>query len=302
MSPEAGLAWVVATAVTRSARGHDPAQTCVFGTPQVVYDVAYAIGEASALRVVHRDVTPNNFGAKDGRGYLLDFSAAKVRRALLWHGGTPLHLPSPEPHQTALVQQPCACCYPPPSPPPPLHFPQPDVIQAPAKARHMHDKCGGHKHACVGPRGAQVQEQDAGERPSPAGLHHITGTLRWAPYSAMDGQRHSVSSDLEGLFISVAYIAMDGRGWPGRSDGVGDLDSWRRRRLAQFGCRTIQSEDRVAPHLRPLVQALHGLFWPLAEGASVRSYRTDVSVVEVQNVCMSVAQEHCTAQLQPPHA
>jgi len=45
---------------------------------QVVYDVASGIANAAKRDIAHRDITPNNFGQLEGRGYLYDFSAAKV--------------------------------------------------------------------------------------------------------------------------------------------------------------------------------------------------------------------------------
>ena len=65
---------------------HDASQvTCellvdrtTFIVLQVLYDVASGIGNAAKKDIAHRDVTPNNFGHWEGRGYLFDFSAAKV--------------------------------------------------------------------------------------------------------------------------------------------------------------------------------------------------------------------------------
>lgn len=45
---------------------------------QVLFDVAGGIANAAKRDIAHRDITPNNFGQLDGRGYLYDFSAAKV--------------------------------------------------------------------------------------------------------------------------------------------------------------------------------------------------------------------------------
>lgn len=45
---------------------------------QVMYDVAGGIANAAMKDIAHRDITPNNFGRLEGRGYLYDFSAAKV--------------------------------------------------------------------------------------------------------------------------------------------------------------------------------------------------------------------------------
>ena len=53
---------------------------------QVVCDVARAIGAAFDRGVLHRDVTPNNIGHLEGRGYLLDFSAGKVCTTVLRGG------------------------------------------------------------------------------------------------------------------------------------------------------------------------------------------------------------------------
>ena len=46
---------------------------------RVVVDVAEAVAGCAALRIAHRDVTPHNILAHGGRGYLTDFSVAKVR-------------------------------------------------------------------------------------------------------------------------------------------------------------------------------------------------------------------------------
>ena len=43
-----------------------------------MYDVAGGIANAVKKDIAHRDITPNNFGQLEGRGYLHDFSAAKV--------------------------------------------------------------------------------------------------------------------------------------------------------------------------------------------------------------------------------
>lgn len=54
------------------------AEQTVFTVMQVLFDIASGIGNAAKKDIAHRDVTPNNFGHWKGRGYLYDFSAAKV--------------------------------------------------------------------------------------------------------------------------------------------------------------------------------------------------------------------------------
>ena len=62
---------------------------------QVVYDVAGAIKAAEAHGILHRDITPGNFGLVNRRGWLMDFSAAIVSLATFggmrggWHSPTP---------------------------------------------------------------------------------------------------------------------------------------------------------------------------------------------------------------------
>ena len=44
----------------------------------MVADITTAIKGSAKAGVAHRDITPNNFGHIDGRGFLYDFSAGKV--------------------------------------------------------------------------------------------------------------------------------------------------------------------------------------------------------------------------------
>ncbi|DBA95924.1 TPA: hypothetical protein ACH3X1_001450 [Trebouxia sp. C0004] len=40
-------------------------------------EAGFGIANAAKRDIAHRDITPNNFGQLEGRGYLYDFSAAK---------------------------------------------------------------------------------------------------------------------------------------------------------------------------------------------------------------------------------
>lgn len=66
---------------------------------QVLFDVAGGIANAAKRDIAHRDITPNNFGQLDGRGYLYDFSAAKVSSIVnlegLWLRASPAKLSVP---------------------------------------------------------------------------------------------------------------------------------------------------------------------------------------------------------------
>lgn len=121
-----------------------------------------------------------------------------------------------------------------------------------------------------------------------ASLGGITGTLLWAPYSVLLGRPHTMSSQLEGLFISVVYIAADGhvhgRHTPFRTDPA----AWAARRRAQFGGEQLLDIDNVAAALRPLVQRLHDLFWPRTAGQLVRGYRDNVTCQEMLAACLAL--------------
>ena len=48
---------------------------------QVTWDIADAVEQLTDLMIAHRDISPNNIGVLDGRGYLFDFGAAEVGAA-----------------------------------------------------------------------------------------------------------------------------------------------------------------------------------------------------------------------------
>lgn len=136
-----------------------------------------------------------------------------------------------------------------------------------------------------------TQGSDSVPMPS---IIRFTGTLLWAPYSVLCGQPHTVSSQLDGLFISITYISMGGLGWPGRYEGPGNsLDDWQALRLQQFSGKRMWGRKHIAAQLRPLVEGLHELFWVQGDHLN-RSYRTDVSVEDVVRVCHAVAPQACT--------
>ena len=106
----------------------------------------------------------------------------------------------------------------------------------------------------------------------------ITGTLAWAPYSVLLGREHTLSSQLEGLFISLHSVAMGSVGRPGHRQREASAEAWACERLAQFTAPALPFSNRMPEPLRPLITALHGLFWPLPEGGTVRTHRSDVTV------------------------
>jgi hypothetical protein len=130
--------------------------------------------------------------------------------------------------------------------------------------------------------------QDALRPPSLTGSPEaITGTMLYAPYSVLNGGPHTVSSQLEGLFISLLGVSCNGRIRGRDLANVGDRNSWIAHRLAQFSSvRGIFLHNaQIAPHLEPLVTRLHALFWKLEEGGSQRLFQSNVNAADFIKVC-----------------
>ena len=135
------------------------------------------------------------------------------------------------------------------------------------------------------------------DKPRSAGtLNGITGTVLWAPLSVLEGGQHSVSSMLEGLFISALSISCDGK-----LDSRHDMKPARLRHCARLRrghliTPTLSELPKIDSHLKPLINGLHDLFYPLqdSEDLKSRAYRTQVTVDMVQGVC-----EHVCGALSP---
>ena len=129
----------------------------------------------------------------------------------------------------------------------------------------------------------QIMGGEAPDSPSGA-LEAITGTMMFAPYAVLCGESHTVSSCLEGLFISIVSISCDGRMHGQSQSGRQDRVVWQGVRLAQFGLPQMRDKANVAPHLWPLVTRLHDLFWSVTNSRQ-RSHQANVTPEKVQAVC-----------------
>lgn len=87
--------------------------------------------------------------------------------------------------------------------------------------------------------------------------------MLWAPYGILLGHPHSVSSQLEGLFISLFSISCDHRiSGSGHLHSEDKPESWAFRRRGQFaGPEIYSAPGSIVETLRPLIENLHDLFW-----------------------------------------
>ena len=129
------------------------------------------------------------------------------------------------------------------------------------------------------------------DRPRSAdNLNGITGTVLWAPLSVLEGEQHSVSSMLEGLFISALSLSCNGK-----LDLRHDMNPEHLRRCAflrrgHLTTPVLFELPRIESHLKPLIFGLHNLFYPPCnkEGIKSRVYNTQFTVELVQGVCEKV--------------
>lgn len=113
-----------------------------------------------------------------------------------------------------------------------------------------------------------------------------------APLSVLCGQAHTVSSMLEGLFLSVYNIACDGK-LPQHLRGNSKLLDWEIYRRGSLVSMQLPEEPSIISSLRSLVDELHELFFPRVEGSSIRWYSKDVTKASFQAAC----QRACKSQL-----
>ena len=137
-----------------------------------------------------------------------------------------------------------------------------------------------------------AEPRSAPDSPMSVNVWRITGTLLYAPLSVLRGEPHTVSSQLEGLFLSVLNLSCNGN-THARGIRSHELDFWEALRSGALTRLQLMESNRIFPHMKPLVHALHDLFYPWEAGAKCRRYRQDVSPSEVRAICQRV----CSNQL-----
>ncbi len=131
------------------------------------------------------------------------------------------------------------------------------------------------------------------ERPrSASSLSSIIGTVLWAPLSVLEGEQHSESSMLEGLFISSLSISCNEKLAGRHAMRPSQLKMCALLRRGQLTRLELDELPDIAPHLKRLIMLLHDLFYPraLLQGVPIkaRAYNTKVTTQMVQDVCRSV--------------
>jgi len=124
---------------------------------------------------------------------------------------------------------------------------------------------------------------------SASSLIGITGTVLWAALSVLEGEQHSLSSMLEGLFISALSISCNGKLHLRHAMKPDQLALCANLRRGHLTSPKLAELPNVATHLQPLIIGLHNLFYPLNRPTdSFRGYNTEVTLESVRGVCRQV--------------
>ena len=123
---------------------------------------------------------------------------------------------------------------------------------------------------------------------SASSLIGITGTILWAALSVLEGEQHSLSSMLEGLFISALSISCNGK-LHLRHAMKPELPLCANLRRGRLTSPKLAELPNVATNLQPLIIGLHNLFYPLNRpNDSFRVYNTEVTLECVQGISRQV--------------
>lgn len=123
--------------------------------------------------------------------------------------------------------------------------------------------------------------------PSPNSVpFKITGTALYLPEDILRGGPHSVSSQLEGLFISMLSLSCDGKLFGRQDSNRVSLQSWAAMRGGAFRRDTLGEEGAIADHLKAFIHDLHDLFYPpCTNNAGGRYHCLGVTTKMFQAVC-----------------
>lgn len=119
------------------------------------------------------------------------------------------------------------------------------------------------------------------DRPRSAStLGGFAGTVLWTPLSVLEGGQHSVSSILEGLFISALSISCNGKLDLRHDMNPDRLQYCAYLRRGHMTTPALCELPCIESHLKPLIIGLHNLFYPLSDSVDPTSqiYNTRVTV------------------------
>ena len=127
--------------------------------------------------------------------------------------------------------------------------------------------------------GAESPVQDLGK---------LTMTPLFAAISVLKGLQHSICSHLESLFYSLYYVALGSKIPDAKVfETFQQCDPWWMIRSGAMMAQAPSHLDCIRdPELRSCMLRLHHVFFEWVENLECCKYRENVTVAEVQQVCM----------------
>ena len=113
----------------------------------------------------------------------------------------------------------------------------------------------------------------------------LAGTIMYMGEAVLSGQPDTISTQLEGLFISLLSLSCDGKLAGRRLLSIMPVSVWALTRSGALRCMHLPEDPDIAPKLQPLVRRLHGLFYPMVQGCNQRIHNEAVQPSEFQSVC-----------------
>lgn len=124
-----------------------------------------------------------------------------------------------------------------------------------------------------------------------SGAAMLTATLLFMGEDVLLGGQHTISSQLEGLFISLLSISCSGKLVGRQALSTMPMSVWAYTRSGAMRCADLPEHKHIVPHLRPLVCNLHALFYPWVLGTGQRVHNSAVQPSEFQSLCQQYITE-----------
>ncbi|MCJ1467082.1 hypothetical protein MMC07_005704 [Pseudocyphellaria aurata] len=128
--------------------------------------------------------------------------------------------------------------------------------------------------------------RDAEPSSPPTSMADLTGTSLYMAENVLAGESHTISTQLESLFLSLLDISCSHKlvGHNLLATAVSPLTC----ALARSGamrCMHLPENDAITSDLRPFMRQLHQLFYPLVAGTRQRLHNEAVQAADLQYVC-----------------
>ena len=135
---------------------------------------------------------------------------------------------------------------------------------------------------------AQLYDLEAWEsRPdTPTNAEDITGTPLFVGKTVLPSHPHTVSTQLEGLFISLLAISCKEKLFGRHLVGIMPLSVWTCVRSGAMRRTHLHEDADIEIGLRPFIRSLHNVFYTLAPDGNQRLHNACIEPNAFRQVCL----------------